>query len=90
MFTLLIRAWGSTAASINTYLQPIVGVLLGVVVLREAITTSGWLALGIILTGIAVFGFGSVIGSLIRIRISRDDVRGGGRARLTCRPESRK
>lgn len=70
MFTLLLRAWGSTAASINTYLQPIVGVILGAVVLREAMTESGWLALSIILAGIAIFGFGSVLGPRLHRRPS--------------------
>ncbi|NUR90272.1 MAG: EamA family transporter [Nonomuraea sp.] len=54
-FRFILR-WGSTAASLNTYLQPVVGLLLSVLVLDEAVSARQWSALGVILLGIAVFG----------------------------------
>ncbi|WP_309082621.1 DMT family transporter [Microbacterium sp.] len=56
LFFYFIRTWGSTATSMNTYLQPAVGVLLGVVVLHERPSATGWIALAIILAGVIVFG----------------------------------
>lgn len=59
LFFYFIRTWGSTATSMNTYLQPIIGVLLGVLVLHERPGVVGWIALGVILTGVALFGASS-------------------------------
>ncbi|MFT3797650.1 DMT family transporter [Microbacterium sp.] len=56
LFFFFIRVWGSTATSMNTYLQPAVGVLLGVLVLHERPTAAGWLALALIAVGTVVFG----------------------------------
>lgn len=60
LFFYFIRTWGSTATSLNTYLQPVVGVLLGVVVLRERPTTVGWIALAVIVFGVVLFGTASL------------------------------
>ncbi|MCK2213830.1 DMT family transporter [Actinomadura sp. ATCC 31491] len=54
-FRFILR-WGSTAASVNTYLQPFVGLLLGGLVLDEAMSGRQWAALGVILAGLLVFG----------------------------------
>ncbi|MFT4050646.1 MAG: DMT family transporter [Microbacterium sp.] len=56
LFFFFIRTWGSSATSLNTYLQPVVGVLLGVVVLHERPTPVEWLSLGIIAVGVLLFG----------------------------------
>lgn len=60
LFFSFIRTWGSTATSLNTYLQPIVGVLLGVVVLGERPTPVGWIALAVIVFGVVLFGTASL------------------------------
>ncbi|MFT4136435.1 DMT family transporter [Microbacterium sp.] len=60
LFFFFIKTWGSTATSINTYLQPVVGVLLGVVVLGERPTVLGSLALAVIGAGVALFGWSGV------------------------------
>jgi drug/metabolite transporter (DMT)-like permease len=57
LFFHFLRRWGSTATSLNTYFQPIVGLGLGVVVLHDSITLTGWLALGVVMLGIALFGW---------------------------------
>lgn len=56
LFFFFIRTWGSTVTSMNTYLQPVVGVLLGVAVLGERPTPVGWLALCVIAIGVVLFG----------------------------------
>lgn len=56
LFFLFIKTWGSTATSMNTYLQPVVGVLLGVLVLHERPSLTGWLAMLVILAGVVLFG----------------------------------
>ncbi|MCX4097120.1 DMT family transporter [Nocardia sp. alder85J] len=53
-FRFILR-WGSTATSFNTYLQPIVGLTLGLGLLGETITGRQWAALGSILAGLALF-----------------------------------
>ncbi|MCU1439660.1 MAG: transport protein [Rhodoglobus sp.] len=60
IFSLLIQTWGSTATSINTYLQPIVGVMLGVGILGEVMSPSGWLSVVVILGGVLLFGTAAV------------------------------
>ncbi|BBH68721.1 transporter [Actinoplanes sp. OR16] len=55
LFFHFILSWGSTATSFNTYLQPIVGIALGVLVLNEPITTGQGLALTLILIGLTTF-----------------------------------
>lgn len=60
ILSFLIRAWGSTAASMNTYLQPMVGLLLGVLVLGDVMMTSGWISLVLIFAGVLLFGISSV------------------------------
>jgi drug/metabolite transporter (DMT)-like permease len=55
----LIRVWGSTRTSLNTYLQPIVGVGLGVLVLGEAISTQTLMAMGVVGCGVALFLWGT-------------------------------
>lgn len=62
LFFFFIRTWGSTATSMNTYLQPIVGVLLGVLVLHERPTITAWIALAVIALGVALFGGASLRG----------------------------
>lgn len=71
MLAYLIQAWGSTAASMNTYLQPIVGVALGVLVLGDAMPLSAWLSVSMILMGIAVFGVDAYVAGIRRTRASR-------------------
>jgi drug/metabolite transporter (DMT)-like permease len=56
LFFRFILLWGSTAASVNTYLQPVVGLLLSVLLLDEAMSGRHWAALGAILLGILIFG----------------------------------
>lgn len=60
LFFFFIKTWGSTATSINTYLQPVVGVLLGVVVLGERPTPLGGVALAVIVVGVALFGWSGI------------------------------
>ncbi|MFT3876515.1 MAG: DMT family transporter [Propioniciclava sp.] len=60
LFFFFIRTWGSTATSLNTYLQPVVGVLLGVAVLGERMSSASWVALGVIVLGIGTFGWTSL------------------------------
>lgn len=60
LFFSFIKMWGSTSTSINTYLQPVVGVVLGVIVLGERPTALGWVALVVIAVGVALFGWSSV------------------------------
>lgn len=62
MFFYFIRTWGSTATSLNTYLQPVVGVLLGVLILGERPSLLGWAALAIIGCGVALFAWASLRG----------------------------
>jgi drug/metabolite transporter (DMT)-like permease len=50
----IIDAWGATKASTVTYLTPVVGVLLGVVVLRESLGWNDPLGAAVVITGIAV------------------------------------
>lgn len=59
LFSYLIQEWGSTATSINTYLQPIVGLLLGVFALGEYISRRTWGSIAAILIGVLIFAFGS-------------------------------
>lgn len=59
LFSYLIQVWGSTATSINTYLQPVVGLGLGLFALGEYISARAWTSIGIILTGVAIFALGS-------------------------------
>jgi drug/metabolite transporter (DMT)-like permease len=56
----LLATWGSTRTSLNTYLQPVVGVILGVGVLGEALTARSILAIMIIFAGVAAFALGSL------------------------------
>lgn len=60
IFFYFIRTWGSTATSLNTYLQPVVGVFFGVSLLGERLTPRSWLALAIIVGGVAVFGWATI------------------------------
>jgi drug/metabolite transporter (DMT)-like permease len=62
LFFHFIQGWGSTAASLNTYFQPLVGLTLGVAVLGETIAPGGWIALGVVLAGILLFAVGSLRG----------------------------
>jgi drug/metabolite transporter (DMT)-like permease len=56
----LLATLGSTRTSINTYLQPVVGVILGVAVLGEALPLRSVLAIVIILGGVATFAAASL------------------------------
>ena len=57
-FRLLARI-GSTRTSMNTYLQPVVGVLAGVLVLGEALGARAVLAMAVTFAGVATFAAGS-------------------------------
>lgn len=54
-----IRTWGSTRTAMNTYFQPAVGVLLGVLILGEAFTAPMVLGLFLTAAGVAVFLWGT-------------------------------
>lgn len=56
LFFYFIATWGSTVTSLNTYLQPLVGIALGVLVLGERPGWQAWLGIGIVLAGVALFG----------------------------------
>lgn len=56
LFFHFIQTWGSTATSLNTYFQPLVGLSLGALVLGDAIPPREWIGLGITLSGILIFG----------------------------------
>lgn len=71
-FRFIIR-WSSTAASFNTYLQPLVGVALGVIVLHESLTGLQWIAMLTILCGLALFTQSAWLrpsSALLRSRVS--------------------
>ncbi|MFT4218505.1 MAG: DMT family transporter [Micropruina sp.] len=57
LFFYFIATWGSTITSLNTYLQPLVGITLGVVVLGERPGWQAWLGIAIVLAGVIWFGF---------------------------------
>lgn len=48
----VLRAWGPTAASTVTYVTPVVGVLLGVLVLREVLTWNEPLGAALVIVGV--------------------------------------
>jgi drug/metabolite transporter (DMT)-like permease len=50
-----IRTWGSTRTSVNTYLQPVVGISLGVVALGERLTPRAIAGLGVVAGGVWAF-----------------------------------
>jgi drug/metabolite transporter (DMT)-like permease len=56
LYFYFIGVWGSNRTAMNTYLQPIVGVFLGVVVAGERIVWMRWMFLGVILAGVGIFG----------------------------------
>jgi drug/metabolite transporter (DMT)-like permease len=56
LFFHFIQTWGSTATSLNTYFQPLVGLSLGVVVLGDTVPPREWIGLGVTLLGILIFG----------------------------------
>ena len=62
----LIRVWGSTRTSINTYFQPFVGVSLGVLVLGERLEPRVWGAIAITTVGTALFAAGNRMRALLR------------------------
>lgn len=70
MFFYFISTWGSTITSLNTYLQPLVGIALGVLVLGERPGWQAWLGIGIVLAGVALFGI-----STFRQAVGRRPVR---------------
>ncbi|WP_308195185.1 DMT family transporter [Microbacterium aurantiacum] len=48
----IVRDWGATSASTVTYVTPVVGILLGTVVLGERLTWSQPLGAAVVLVGI--------------------------------------
>ncbi len=68
LFFHFIQRWGSTAASLNTYFQPVIGLGLGVAVLGEGITIRSWVSLIIILLGVLSFGAGTMLVTILRSR----------------------
>lgn len=52
-----IRTWGSTRTSMNTYLQPVMGVLLGVLVLKNHLGSRVWASSGVTVLGVLYFGW---------------------------------
>lgn len=59
LFFWFIRAWGSTATSFNTYLQPVAGLLLGILVLQEQASPGTGAGMILVLAGIACFAWES-------------------------------
>ena len=68
LFFFFIRTWGSTKTSLNTYLQPVVGIALGVGILGERPGWPAWVGSGIVLIGVAMFGGSSLYRQLARHR----------------------
>ena len=60
LFFYFIGTWGSTTTSLNTYLQPLVGIALGVAVLGERPSWQAWLGIGVVVLGVALFGLSSL------------------------------
>ena len=52
--TEIVRAWGATLASTVTYLTPVVGVALGVLVLHEQLTPNQPLGAAVVILGILI------------------------------------
>lgn len=75
IFSRLIREWGSTVTSLNTYLQPVVGILLGVLVLNETITGRGWLAVILLFVGVVIFGAST---NVVHILLQKRDSKNAG------------
>lgn len=61
LFFDFIATLGSTATSLSTYLQPVVGIALGVAILGERPDPVAWIGIGVVLTGVAVFGGSSIL-----------------------------
>jgi len=61
LFFHFIRLWGSTAASLNTYFQPLVGISLGVLVLKESIGAATCVSLAMVCCGVLIFGLGTLL-----------------------------
>lgn len=78
LFFYFIRTWGSTATSLNTYLQPVVGVLLGVLILHERATPGAGLGLALVGLGISSFAWGTL--RRTRRELSRAAAPSAGRA----------
>ena len=53
LYMMLIRDAGPVFASMNNYLAPLIGVLLGATFNDEALSTTTWVALAIILAAVA-------------------------------------
>ncbi|MFT4165860.1 MAG: EamA family transporter [Microlunatus sp.] len=68
LFFHFIRTWGSTKTSLNTYLQPVVGITLGVGVLGERPGWPAWVGSAVVLIGLALFGGSSLRRQLTRHR----------------------
>jgi drug/metabolite transporter (DMT)-like permease len=56
LYFYFIGVWGSNRTAMNTYLQPIVGIFLGVVIAGDSIDWPRWLYLAVILAGVSIFG----------------------------------
>lgn len=54
LYMALIAQAGPVFASMNNYLVPLIGVLLGALVNKEVLPSTAWLALGVIVTALAV------------------------------------
>lgn len=74
LFFYFIATWGSTITSLNTYLQPLVGIALGVLVLGERPSWQAWLGIAVVVAGVALFGASGLRAGRRRLR------RSGGRA----------
>jgi drug/metabolite transporter (DMT)-like permease len=75
MFFTLIRAWGATKTSLVTYVMPVVGIILGVVVLAEHVDVRA-----VIGTALVVGGIGFVHGRLLPARRVGPVIAPGGHA----------
>ena len=78
IFSKLIQTWGSTMTSLNTYLQPIVGILLGVIILNENISTKGWVAIGMLFSGVLMFGLSRTVLQSLRAKALKGSFGGSG------------
>ena len=87
-FFFLLGRWGATRTSLVAYLMPVVGVVLGVLVLREMVSVPVLVGMALIIAGIAVansrFGQRRLLGRRVSPAAGLEPVE-GGRAADTAR-----